>query len=494
MVSKVLTFLVVFILASCGAKDSTTPVKINLFKGNIATASSTATAGGVLIFGRSEDGKHAFRVGAPNANQPLELNLAKGKWEFGAITWEGGVRGAMMGVNRCAHTGFQELRDNEMSVNLNLSQANCDLSFNGRRFSEPEYLSVATPGEFLPFKAYPCFKNNLSDFTVTNCSGNSSNLSSYKIVFLSHLKGDVSGLATPLISGCYMVGQTDVPRLPLTNAGEENPLGFNILFYTNGICGGDPKLFSYKDGPINNQSPDIHKFEGASNTYNFYFINPGIAHDTRTPSVAGKSLAILGGAVGYNGTVYVNSRTVNYYISGVIPESAYEMCVTENISCSPDGWVKAANTGVLEISNIDNLHSLSLFYRNYHNNESVGTEPNYVYLTTSLKNLQPEAPTFTPGTNAFKFNWNSSLEINTIVEIKAYVCANASSCFSPLYYHTSDRSALGTTYYQSLSSENATAMTSGSIYYGKLVITDIFGYEKTLIYDPFIPAYDLNVP
>ncbi len=459
-------------LASCGSKKGTVPVKIKILQSGITNGSVTL-AGGILIMGKSEDSANSFRLGVPSSNTDLTLDLVKGRWEFAAVGWTGGD-GILSGTNTCAYTGFIDLKDTDATVNFNFTQARCATPFNGRPFSE--HLNGSVAGQFLKLFPVPCYKSTVADLNSTNCSTSpsgseiQSNLLSFKVVYDGEKKGQVVGLASPLISKCFGVFQGQYPYVPMTSTATDSPLGFSLQFFTDSACAGVPVSISLRNGALLNdlQFPNI--FTPYSNLYSYFFFRPGAIHDVRVPDSSLSSLSIAAQYV--NSSYYINVSSAGYNITGH-PESAVEMCLTEAGSCSGADWIPLSANGVFNFTPGNGVKTVKLFHRNVNGIVSttyaqfvVNAVVTPLALSTPIENVQP---------SYINLGWTLASPIGNdlIMSSRLKIC-DTSAC-GIIYFDQFNVPNLLTGTVQVLGSALISSIPPSSTLYAKLEVTDIFG-------------------
>lgn len=481
MILRVLTLmLLTLVLVSCGEKKSTVPVKLKILQSGI-TSGAIALNGGILIMGKSEDKLNSFRLGVGSSSTEISLDLVKGKWEFAAIGWVGGS-GILTDSNKCAYTGFVDLTEAESVVNFNFTTARCAQSFNGRAFSNAAFLSEAVPGEFFKFNPVLCYESTVANMNNTYCdvSANPSNLSSFRIVYPGEIKGQVTGKLTSLVSGCFTVMGGIYPSLPMTSLGSDSPLGFELQFFTNDVCGGAPVNYSFKGGAINNYSaPVTHSFLPYSSYYTYFFMNPGPLHDARVPNSLSTLMnitsAVLGG-VNY----YVNNQNVTYTISTPHPESARQMCLTET-TCTAEDWRPLTNSGTFTLLAGDGAHTIKLFHRNVFGDVSVSPSTATVNLVTTNMSFSSLGFSENPGISVTP-NWiGASVNDELVLNTRLRMC-DTSAC-AVVYLDLIGGLVLSSGNVQIIPSMLIASIPTGALYI-KMEITDIFGATQYLTWTP----------
>ena len=344
----IIIFLV--ILGACSKKNGTVPVKLKFFKSGLA--SSGSLNGGIILMGQSEDGLESFRVGIASPSQDFSLDLKRGKWDFTAVGWSGEA-GIMTGQTRCAYSADIDLKETDASVNLNLTESRC-LSTYGKAnhtFSESDFRLLA--GGFKTLQPVLCFNETLN---LANCSttSNDSIYKSFKVIYSSEKKGELSNKLSDLSSACNEVGSTPVLTLPIGDDSGSSPLGFKVVFYPSLNCSGTSLSenfnTSFKNGVTGSS---LRGLESSTNNNNL-FINLGIAAESNEIKINSKS-------------IYTNSRSVNVSFPHLKPEIE-KICFSELINgadCLEASWITAlASPKIVTLSIGEGVKTLYLFSKN----------------------------------------------------------------------------------------------------------------------------------
>lgn len=356
------TFILIILaamLASCGSKKGTVPVKMKIFSSNLIAAGTAD--GGVVLIGQSEDKIHSFKVGLLSAESGITLDLPKGRWEFAAISWAG-TSGPLTGNNRCAYSGMVDLNLTEASVSLNLTSPLCASLFNGRQFSHNDFMNTAT-GIFRDFVPVICFDGILND---TNCPAatNLSSLLSYKVVFEPWKRGEIQGALTPLVSNCLPIGTTPRAKIPVTDSGTDTPFGATVVFFPSNDCSGNPVVYNFRDGLKNNYTlPTPVEVSPISTNYSGLYINPGFAFNLTPINPA--SLNANGANFDGTSSYHYASSTITY-LTSAIPAGVDTMCVTSGASaasCAAGDWVPAVTTGSVIVPAGEGVKSMKLYFK-----------------------------------------------------------------------------------------------------------------------------------
>lgn len=326
--------LMTIMLVSCGEKKASSVVNLKLIKGAIAT-NGTSLNGGILLMGRSEDGKNSFRTGVVGTDN-VELDLPKGRWEFAAIAWQG-INGVMTGDNRCSYSGFVDLRDDQATVNFNLTMANCINTFNGNDFADSDYINAS--GKFFDFTPTICLDQTPYSAKCNN-SVNASTLHTYRIVYKADKKGDVGGRIDPLASQCFYVNDAKKTSIPVTDNANDNPLKPTISFYKNAYCDGVPALaYNFDQSVLETVLPDWRSIVPSGSNAMFY-VNPGPLFDSEQFTA---SNVIFGGEY-YAGMYYFDSAMIRFTIPALSP-SVEMFCATVQASCNDNDWLPVIRLG-----------------------------------------------------------------------------------------------------------------------------------------------------
>lgn len=478
MILRLFTLLLLSIcLASCGSKKGTVPVKLKILQSGITSGSVTLN-GGILIMGKSEDGANSFRLGVPSSNNDLSLDLVKGRWEFAAVGWTGGD-GILTGTNTCAYTGFVDLKDTDATVSFNFTQARCASAFNGRPFSEHLHSSIT--GQFLKLFPVPCYKSTVADLNSTNCatspSGSEiqSNLLSFKVVYEGEKKGQVVGLAAPLVSKCFGVFQGQYPYVPMTSTATDSPLGFSLQFFTDNACAGVPVSLSLRNGALLNDLPFPNVFTPDSNLYSYFFFRPGVIHDVRVPDSSTSGLSMTSQYV--NSAYYINSSSSTYNITSH-PESATEMCLTESGACSNVDWLPLASGGVFNFTVGSGVKTVKLFHRNV--NGIVSSTYAQFVMNVVLAPLALSTPIDDVQPSYINLGWTLASPIGSdmILSSRLKIC-DTSAC-GTVYFDQMNVPNILTGTVQVIPSALISSIPTSSTCYAKLEVTDIFGMPMYL--------------
>lgn len=388
MLTKVLTLiLLTFIVTSCGDKKAVSSVKLKLFQSNVVTGTTPIPMeGGVLLMGKSEDGLNSFRTGVIDLSKEISLTLIKGRWEFAAVSWSGG-NGPLTGDNRCAYTGFVDLKDSEVSVSFNLSSSRCLSTFNGRQFSSPDY-RLAT-GRFLDFIPVMCFDNSANPASE-QCKTytQSTNIASYRIIYNSEQKGQVTGEVLPLASQCLPLNAAPRARIPVTDTGTDSPFGVRIVFYIDSSCGVSVFAGDFHDGIKDSQLPFWSQSGFVAGYYSYLFINPGQQFNNAAAEPRG---LILNGLM-INGVATFPAPQLSYSIPSH-PANAVSMCLTTSSTCSSGDWRALDLSGNVSVNLADGAYVLKLFYKTV--SGVVSTTPSYANF--NLDTTAPMAPIVNAG-------------------------------------------------------------------------------------------------
>ena len=408
MVTRLLFFIFLMNLVSCGPKNAeTSSVNLKVFKSNMV--GTIALGGGILIVGKSEDGKNSFRFGLTNPSENLSINLARGKWEFAAIAWEG-TNGPLTGKNRCAYTGFVDLKDEEASIALNLSTIRCATDFNGRQFSHIDYKEPAT-GEFYDFFPVMCISSTLTSANCSYSAPNPTNFLSYKIIFSADRNGEAQIPLSSLSSNCLPMGTSPRAKIPVTDTKSDGPFGVKTLFFTNSTCSGEPVVYDFDDGLKDNFMASVLSATSYSvGYYSFLYINPGITFDNRP--IEPQYFTLMNGQYDA-GITYFRLTSIDYVLS-MLPGGVDKICLTTNTVCQPSEWIVPAISGTLSILSGDGAKSLRLFYKTL--NGVVSTNP---YISTFILDTTPPSSfsVLTPSSTAsaaagVTVMWNNGIEDN----------------------------------------------------------------------------------
>lgn len=422
--SKVIILLAISLLVvSCGEKKGTSSVKLKLFQSSITTG--TDMSGGILLMGRSADGLNSFRTSVGSMTESLSLDLAKGRWEFAAVGWSS-ANGPMTGENRCAYTEFVDLKETDVNITFNLSQARCLTDFNGNQFSDSNYLTSA--GKFLEFFPILCNVNTAGDPGCMS-SSNPTSLMSYRITYRPEAKGMVTGNFKGLSSNCLVIGSAVRARIPVTSDVNGSPLKVSLSLFKNSTCDGNPELsYDFNNGIANNQLPVWNHVAAQSTYYSYLYLNPGAQFDLA--EVNPGSFILNSAGITSAGTPAYMSNQVNYVLPG-IPANVSEVCFTLESSCPANKWIPIQLlTGNLMVDGVaaDGNYVLKLFYKTMAQVvSSTYAEGAFVVDSTPLA---PPVFSTNPSVTLSSVNatW-SATDQSLFAYWKAYVCSD-SSCSS----------------------------------------------------------------
>jgi hypothetical protein len=360
MLLKIISLtLMTFLLTSCGEKKASSVVSLKLLKGSLSTA-GTVLNGGILLMGRSEDGKNSFRTGVLG-DDLIEMELAKGRWEFAAIAWQGD-NGPMTGDNRCAYTGFVDLKDDQAKVSFDLAMTNCLNNFNGREFANTNHVEAS--GKFFKFVPVICM-DDTPESDHCNENANSSNLQSYRIFYRPEINGQIVGQVNPLVSDCLGINSATKIYLPVTNNIGDNPLKVGIRYFKNSDCTTPPDITYNFDQTILDTVFDGYSYVNSIATNKTYFYaNPGLKFSTIpvTPGTILFNNGVLDGGL----TAY-NTPYITFNVTGGAPANVEEFCATVTSCIGPD-WKPIYELGkptFIPGLSTDSTYQLKLFFKTY---------------------------------------------------------------------------------------------------------------------------------
>jgi hypothetical protein len=472
--TTILTFFLVC-LVSCGANKSTVPVKLKLFQGNLVAAE--ISNGGVVIVGRSDDGINSFRTSAPNTASVLSLNLPAGKWEFAAISWEGENGEPLRGNNRCAYTGFVDLKNSESSVSFNLTMARCKNIFsNNNQFADADHMDV--DGKFLELFPAPCFSAVLNH-NYCSTSLNQSIFLAYKISFKSEKKGAVEGDLNNLSTNCTTIGgASHLGRIPVIDAQIGSPFGSSISFYQDASCTGAPIVYDFKNGYKNNVKVPAQTSVDVLNQYSYLNINPGALFNN-LPIEPTNSIQLMNGHID-NGSTYFNTTNIQYDL-GPLPSGVAMMCVTTESMCNAGDWIAPQSVNTINISAVDGPKTLKVFFKSFAGVISTNpTSINFI-LDTTLPALSIFSATANVSLGV-SIHWGTLLEDN-FYSAFLHVCSDAACSMeiAPTQNITGDISIGNYTF-----STIPGGLTSGNTIYTQMIINDKAGNQSVTTSPPII--------
>lgn len=456
-VKAILITFMSLILLSCSNKNASSVVNLKIIKGN-AFAGGASVDGGILLMGRSEDGRNSFRTGLLQSEN-IELDLAKGRWEFAAISWQGS-NGVMTGDNRCSYTGFIDLKDDQASVTFNLNMGNCKSTFNGRDFADSNF--IESSGKFFNFKPRLCLDETLDSPKCSNAS-NPSTLGSYRIVYAGEARGMVEGRINPLVSSCFVVNGAISSNIPVTGNTFDNPLKPKIKFYKNSTCENASALeYSFDQSILDTTLPDWSSVVDRSPD-TLFLINPGAKFDSE---------AFIPSTIIFNGEYadgfhYFKDSLITFNISG-IPANVSMFCATLS-ECSINDWhsINLLNTPILIPGlTTDDTYPLKVFYKTVAGVVGTHRTDSFRYDTTPPS--PTDLPYIAPGSGGIDVTWTTG-DSSAFKQWIVQLCSD-SSC-STVVKNKSEFNFFSKT--TSFSTSELANLTSGN-YYARVKTIDLF--------------------
>ena len=464
--------LMTLFLTSCGGKKDSSVVNLKLIKGAVA-ANGTTLNGGILLMGRSEDGKNSFRTGVMAADN-VELDLPKGRWEFAAIAWLG-TNGVMTGDNRCSYSGFVDLKDDQATVNFNLTMSNCVSTFNGSDFADSDYMNAS--GKFFDFTPTMCLDQTPGSAKCNN-SVNASTLHTYQIAYKADMKGLVGGRIDPLTSQCFFINDVYKTSIPVTDNANENPLKPTIKFYKNTTCSGAADLtYNFDQSVLDTVLPNWSSITPSGSNAMFY-VNPGSYFDAEVYPPE----AITFNGLLVNDKSYFDTAAISFTIPNV-PSNVKEFCATLSV-CTDSDWRPIQSLGMpvdLGIALSDNSYQLIVFYKSQSgvvSGSSVGTfyHDAYAPMLVGKPTVSPSVSTI----NIAWFNGDSSAFKQWVVQI----CTDPSCSSPPVFEKALYDFNIKATY---LTKAGDLVSLADGTYYARVKTIDVFNrYAYGMISDPFI--------
>ncbi len=206
-------------LASCSHKAGVTSSKIKIISGNLQALLSTKANNGLLLFGKSSDGKTFTKA---ITTESVDLVFPNGIWNFYAISWELMTASAFpnfQGKTYCGKLVGQNLAGADVSLSINLTNTNCaDADFSAYTFSASSTIATTGASESLVNFPSPYFFTckdlgpvKTSSGAITSCDQvatanfNKGYLTSYKIVAYEYKNfglGDSTGPSKVFESSC----------------------------------------------------------------------------------------------------------------------------------------------------------------------------------------------------------------------------------------------------------------------------------------------------
>lgn len=152
-ISKKLVFLISLILVSfgCSKKEGVTTSKIKIVGGKaFANALSTKANNGLVLYGKSNDGKSFTKV---IDSDTFEMVFPNGTWNFYTIAWQYATPSSatgLMGSVSCGKSLGVQLNGTDASISMTLDNANCDGAIH------PDSDTVSGSKKLPSFNLYSC--------------------------------------------------------------------------------------------------------------------------------------------------------------------------------------------------------------------------------------------------------------------------------------------------------------------------------------------------
>lgn len=234
--------LSMMIVSSCGQKKEGETSGLVVIGGGIAGTQ----LGGVKLYGKNSFGVVFSK--SMTSDQPLQIELPNGNWDFAAIGWTG-ASGPMTGEVRCGTTDNVQLNGGEITVALSISKSGCAENLFGESYSKSEE-SQPNP---LTFKT--CTENKAKNDPGVCSRGF---LKSYRVVLpdFALAPGANFNPTVGLVSGCeddplttFASPETDSTiRVPVFGPQAEVPIPTVIVGYENTGCTGDEQSYVFMQG------------------------------------------------------------------------------------------------------------------------------------------------------------------------------------------------------------------------------------------------------
>lgn len=453
--------LMIFLLASCGEKKASSVVSLKILKGN-ELANGALLDGGVLLMGRSEDGKNSFRTGVQGTDN-VDLELPKGRWEFVAVAWQGD--GPMTGDNRCSYSGFIDLKDDQAKVSFDLAKEYCKKDFNGRQFANPNHMDAS--GKFFNFRPVMCLDDSPPS-VVCNVGVNTTLLQSYRVVYKADMSGQVNGNLKPLISNCLPLVGGDTTTLPVTDNTNDNPLKVAIRFYKNASCNNEVNLaYNFSEGILNYLNLPDWSLVNYSSPYTNFYVNPGVKFNAEIINPA--TLTMTG--LTYGAYQAFSSTTLNYNVS-LAPSANVEMfCLTTNTFCNDAEWEQIGLLGTSVANNLtsEGNNNIYLFYKTKAGVVSNTPSASQVYYDPTSPE-KTDMPIVVDSLGHIDVSWTTG-DSSSFYRWVVQICSNA-SCSTVV------TSQVGTSFSSKTipftDSVHLTSLTNGNTYYVRVKTVDIF--------------------
>ncbi len=239
LVGPLFIVFLVLILSSCAGPKSSSSAKFNL-----SFLNSDYDAGGLMVFGNNKTTNQYF--GKNITAGVSEFELGNGQWDFIAIAWAS-ASNPMEGSTKCAKVEGQNLSGEEVTVNLVMSEDECERnSVFGKKVSFESNFQIA------PLTILNCSNldagsdPDLSDITKKCVLGGAKSM---KVKILEFEESGTISAANALTSRCLDFSSSPqlatAIKLPLFND-PVSPLQIAYESYTGAGCTGTKEVLNSK--------------------------------------------------------------------------------------------------------------------------------------------------------------------------------------------------------------------------------------------------------
>ena len=282
---SLLLLLVICCFYSCSPQQEITKTKISLG----AISQSDLFPGGLYIIAHNPQTQIGMIKRVFSAE--LDLELANGEWEFGAMGWEG--TSAMDGNLKCFMSQPQKLTGAEVTVQLTLSDQGCT-----NDLFTPEKFSSGSPLKPKPLQVVSCSlldKLNPNSFSEDEtCENSIGSAKSFKVVLYDIALANTDKLdavkSNPFQSKCVVLDNINHNTLAANSiivpAFDGIPMG--VETYSTPDCSGDKTYYHYPKG-LGEQSSQLTSngaittqtsFVQSSQNFTKVFIQNNLCEDT----------------------------------------------------------------------------------------------------------------------------------------------------------------------------------------------------------------------
>jgi len=309
---KKLTLLILLILvaSSCSKKEGVTTSKIKIVGGKaFANALSTKANNGLVLYGKSNDGKSFTKI---IDSDSFEMVFPNGTWNFYAIAWQYATPSTstgLMGSVSCGKSLGVQLNGTDASISMMLDNANCDGAIH------PDADTVTGTKKLPSFNIYSC--RDLSTISAanngSNCSkaNNNKGYATYVKVFIpEHRQFNQSGdgiSGNGIFSKCFEIDSTtNAAGLATSESSIASSLnlplpGINGMvvgiraYYSSSTCDDNFGFdnFFWKEGQVSTKLKRFSDHSGGAGTQaiEHYFVQTDPVDVCRPPRLAPTTFA-----------------------------------------------------------------------------------------------------------------------------------------------------------------------------------------------------------